>query len=162
MGLEVESVKFLLPLQVKCRLLTNFLSAGFPNLQFMEAMEKEHRSKARFMTPNYGISTSAAEEWRIVTECDLSFERDHNGQRRRIPNYSKLLKVDQNKAEGQRAGLTQEEIIAIILYTGPMVRGLNSSVRSESVGLEAADLVMRSMSCTTWSSVAGQRTSSRR
>ena len=87
----------------------------------MEAMEKEHRSKVKFLTPNYGISTSPAEEWRIVSECDMSFERDHNGQRRRIPNYTKMHKVDQSKPEGQRAGLTQEEIIAIILYTGPMV-----------------------------------------
>jgi hypothetical protein len=88
----------------------------------MEAMEKEHRSKSKFLTPNYGISTSPADEWRIVTECDLSFEKEHNGQRRRIPSYAKLLKADQSKAEGQRAGLTQEEIIAVILYTGPMVR----------------------------------------
>jgi hypothetical protein len=65
--------------------------------------------------------TCPADEWRIVTECDLSFEKEHNGQRRRIPSYAKLFKTDQGKPESQRAGLTKDEIIAIILYTGPMV-----------------------------------------
>jgi hypothetical protein len=88
----------------------------------MEAMEKEHRSKSRFTTPNYGLTTCPAEEWRIVVKGDIKFEKEYNGQSRKIPNYSKLLKADQSKPDGQRAGLTEEEIIAIILYTGPMVR----------------------------------------
>lgn len=84
-------------------------------------MEKEHRSKGKFVTPNYGMTTCPADEWRIVMECDTGFEKDYNGQRRRIPSYARLLKADMGKPEGQRAGLTQAEIIAVILYTGPMV-----------------------------------------
>ncbi len=98
-----------------------FSFAGFPNLQFYEAMEKEHKSKSKFSTPNYGLVTYPAAEWKIVNERDKSAEKDHNGQRRRIPDFELLLEGDQRKPKGQCAGLTKEEIIAIILYTGPMV-----------------------------------------
>ena len=38
--------------------------------------------------------TCPADEWRIVTECDMSFEKEHNWQRMRIPSFTKLFKAD--------------------------------------------------------------------
>ncbi len=95
------------------------MSAGFPDLNFFEAMASEHRSKTQFTTPNYGIETFPAEEWRVVTEIDTNKEKeDLKGHKRVIPNYQELLRSERSL----QARLEKEEIIAIILYTGPMVR----------------------------------------
>ncbi len=70
-------------------------------------------SHVKFVTSNYGLTTCPAEEWRIVKDIDKGFERDH----RRIPNYKELKKAE----FAERAKLGDPEIIAVILYTGPMV-----------------------------------------
>ncbi len=100
-------------------MLKRIVSAGFPDLNFVEAMASEHRSKTRFTTPNYGIETFPAEEWRVVTEIDINKEKeDLKGHKRVIPNYKELHRSERSL----QARLSEEEIIAIILYTGPMVR----------------------------------------
>ncbi len=80
-------------------------------------MKAEHchasDSHVKFETSNYGLITCPAEEWRIVKDIDKGFESPH----RRIPNYKELKKAE----FAERAGLRDPEIIAVILYTGPMV-----------------------------------------
>lgn len=90
---------------------------GTPHLDYFKAMEHEHCGKQdsmqSFTTSNYGLVTCPSQEYKIVLQCDLVWEDMH----RRIPNYKKIFQKD----ESRRAHLTEEEIVAIILYTGPMV-----------------------------------------
>ena len=83
-------------------------------------MEREHcnmpDSHVKFKTTNYGLTTCPADEWRIVKICDKRFEAS-TPHKRVIPRFQSLKK----EALAQRANLDEEEIIAVILYTGPMV-----------------------------------------
>ena len=83
----------------------------------MDGMRREHESSVTFTSPNYGIETTPAEEWRVVHDTDRKAERLYNGSQRRIPDWRAISAEE--KAPG-RAGLMDAEIIAIILYTGPM------------------------------------------
>ncbi len=91
-------------------------SSGFPSLKFIEGMEIEHcgmpNSYTKFRTSNYNIETCPADEWNIVKKCDKSFETKE--PERIIPNYQELKKLSEVQLE-------DPEIIAVILYTGPMV-----------------------------------------
>ena len=80
-------------------------------------MEKEHRSKTKFLAPNYKIETCPSDEWRIVITGDKSYEKKYEGHQRKIHKFKDLLKLQRSID----AKLTDNEIIAIILYTGPMV-----------------------------------------
>ena len=86
-------------------------------------MKNEHCSKAgsteEFETPNYRIKSTPYREWCLVVregkeklepEPDMRFGR-------RIPDIDELLKLDVAK----RAELKKSEVIAVVLYTGPMV-----------------------------------------
>jgi hypothetical protein len=93
-------------------------------------MELEHSSEKEFTPPNYQINTSPLQEWKKVIDCGMSSEEkyprcDIDGHVRRMPNW-KLLLEEELKLQGdfEDACLTDVEIIAIILYTGPMVRSL--------------------------------------
>ena len=59
---------------------------------------------------------SPKEEWQLV------MEREGNGDKwngkRRIPDIKELMELESRKL----AGLIKEEVIAIVLYSGPMVR----------------------------------------
>ena len=96
--------------------------AGEPHLDFEKAMESEHCHKAgtsdlAFTTTNYHITTTPKREWDIVVnrvECPLS---DRSGGRV-VPSIDDLLKMSEDK----RAGLTRAEVIAVVLYTGPMFK----------------------------------------
>jgi hypothetical protein len=81
-------------------------------------MEKEHKSKTKFLAPNYKIETCPSDEWRIVINADKSYEKKYEGHQRKIHDYKELLNLQRSRD----AKLTDVEIIAIILYTGPMVR----------------------------------------
>jgi hypothetical protein len=80
-------------------------------------MEKEHKSKTKFLAPNYKIETCPSDEWRIVITGDKSYEKKYEGHQRKIHKFKELLELQRSKD----AKLTDVEIIAIILYTGPMV-----------------------------------------
>ena len=86
-------------------------------MKFLETMEKEHKSKAKFTAPNYKIETCPSDEWRIVINVDKIFEKKYEGHQRIITDYKEILKSE----KAMKARLTDVEIIAIILYTGPMV-----------------------------------------
>ena len=74
-------------------------------------------SKVEFQTRNYRITTWAEKEWNIVLKeavCPLK-EMEYD---RRIPDVDELIKCE----ESVRAKLIRAEVIAAVLYSGPMVR----------------------------------------
>ena len=75
-----------------------------------------HDPSRPFTTLNYGITTTPSREWAIVNslaECPDA-ERRHG---RRIPSVDRLLALDRAVS----AQLTRPEVLAVVLYTGPMV-----------------------------------------
>jgi hypothetical protein len=96
------------------------MRAGAPSLKFLEAMEDEHchsfDSDQTFETSNYHIATTPRAEWLIVVRCDASKAdmRFH----RRIPSIQELRELPIS----QSAQLDECEVIAVVIYTGPMVR----------------------------------------
>ncbi len=99
----------------------NLLSgSGDPHPDWLNAMEAEHCKRENSFivktTSNYGIETCPANEWAItvlqqVCLADLRHSR-------RLPNIAEILQSDAAK----KAELSEAEIIAAVLYTGPMVR----------------------------------------
>jgi len=85
-----------------------------------------------FTAPNYRITTTPKEEWNLVAERrgkdpevfkkwlgnqkrKVGLGKRHHG--RRIPDVDKLVELEASK----KAELKDFEVIAIVLYTGPMV-----------------------------------------
>ena len=94
---------------------------GSPDLHFLSAMESEHRSRAcanfEFETNNYHIKTTPSNEWMIVTG-EMKCPEHQMKSNRRIPDADHLL----SEGTAKEANLQKAEVIAIVLYTGPMVR----------------------------------------
>ncbi len=95
---------------------------GEPEIKFAQAMEAEHCGngaccRAVFRAPNYGIETTTSREWNIVVRGAMC-PQHQLGHGRRIPDIAILECCDAAVA----AGLRREEVIALVLYTGPMVR----------------------------------------
>ena len=105
--------------------------AGAPSLNFLAAMRQEHcdRSGCRdpFTTSNYGIRTCPADEWAAVAGDHADW--DSRGGRV-VPRPEAL--VDGEPA--RRAGLRLEEVYAVVLYTGPMVRSRETRRKKEGGG----------------------------
>ncbi len=82
-------------------------------------MQAEHCSRgdsdAPFETSNYKITTTPAREWKITMQRDKQLADMRHG--RRLPDVKKLLRSD----EATKAGLCLAEVVALVLYTGPMV-----------------------------------------
>jgi len=97
------------------------LRIGFPHLEFSKAMEAEHTSMAgcdlQFTTRNYGITTTARAEWGVVVRGQTPPD-EHMMKGRVIPQLKEKLRS--MSAQARKAGLRREEVIAVILYTGPM------------------------------------------
>jgi hypothetical protein len=96
--------------------------AGAPHVEFLKAMRAEHCTKAGSATPftslNYCVTTTPALEWAYVVDrapCPL----EDMGHDRRIPDVDELRQLQVAKD----ARLRRFEILAVVLYTGPMVRG---------------------------------------
>jgi hypothetical protein len=83
-------------------------------------MQAEHCSKAgseyEFETPNYHFVTTAAQEWRIVVEGAKCPEQNLK-HGRDIKDLNTLIQLGKDQGN-----LRKEEVIAVVLYTGPMVR----------------------------------------
>jgi ankyrin repeat protein len=92
---------------------------GFPHLEFFKTMEAEHCSMAGcdmpFTTRNYGITTTANAEWGVVVRGQTP-PPEHMMHGRVTVSVEEKLK----SREAVQAGLRREEVIAVILYTGPM------------------------------------------
>ncbi len=82
-------------------------------------MRAEHCAKAgfdhAFTTPNYGFTTTAEQEWRIVVE-GAACPPENLGHGRVIRPLEELVELGR-----EQAGLWREEVIATVDYTGPMV-----------------------------------------
>jgi hypothetical protein len=93
--------------------------AGAPDPKFFEGMKAEHCSKAgfdlEFTTPNYQFVTTASQEWRIIVER-AACQPQNMGHGRVIKDLDECYQLGQTQGN-----LTQEEVIAVVLYTGPMV-----------------------------------------
>jgi hypothetical protein len=99
---------------------------GMPHLNFKNAMRQEHCERAgcdvAFTTGNYKITTTPATEWRCVVDNAVCSDMGHN--RRLLPIHELLqmqVSID--------AKLCEEEVIAIVLYTGPMFQVYNTILR---------------------------------
>ena len=99
---------------------------GMPHLNFYNAMRQEHCERAgcdvEFTTGNYAITTTPKKEWQYIV--DNAAGRDM-GNNRRLISISELFE----KKASQDANLRKEEIIAIVLYTGPMFQIYNTILR---------------------------------
>jgi hypothetical protein len=78
-------------------------------------MEAEHCSKDEFETSNYTIRTCPKNEWDITVCGNLSLADMRHA--RRLEAIDELMR----KEIARSAGLTRCEVIAVALYTGPMV-----------------------------------------
>jgi hypothetical protein len=98
-------------------------------------MEAEHCTKSGhnhvIETPNYKVQTCADTEWNLVIKREgktleeykemlrefpsVGLGPAHHG--RRIPDLNELLQLEESK----QANLIKCEVLAIVLYTGPLV-----------------------------------------
>jgi hypothetical protein len=87
----------------------------------MAAMRLEHCAKfghdLNFTTPNYSITTTPEKEWAVVV---LNEDTDDMGHGRRVRPLADVMREDAVR----EAGLCEAEVVAVILYTGPMVSSL--------------------------------------
>jgi hypothetical protein len=99
----------------------NVLELGSSPTNFEVAMEAEHCTREGcmeiFVTSNYTeIKSYPKKEWDIIVkggscpESDMKFNR-------RIPIIKDLCELPLTK----KAGLIRAEVIAVVMYTGPMV-----------------------------------------
>jgi hypothetical protein len=94
--------------------------SGNPHLDFFRAMELEHCSKSghdlMIETTNYRLKTTPKKEWQILVEGRLDLaDKGHNRVVKHIDEYMSLDAV-------RLAKLSKPEVIAVVLYTSPMVR----------------------------------------
>mmetsp|Transcript_4272 Transcript_4272/g.12216 ORF Transcript_4272/g.12216 Transcript_4272/m.12216 type:complete len:1420 (+) Transcript_4272:1297-5556(+) len=127
---------------------------GVPNPRIYKGCEQEHtlrhNAHKKFTTSNYGITTSPALEWEFVVNPRLQqheneppiyphtpankcnwplgcgWKGDHG---REVVPLDKFLKREMVHSLRTSAKLTEEEIICLRLYTGPMFVLYNASLR---------------------------------
>jgi hypothetical protein len=107
------------------------LAPGSPNLDFETSMRAEHCTKEgctfSFTTGNYHITTTPQSEWAYVVG-DKQGNRvscPDMGSGRRVPSLEELKQLPL----AIKSNLTRPEIIAVVLYTGPMVQTPSVSTR---------------------------------
>ena len=99
---------------------------GMPHLNFKHAMRQEHCERAgcdvEFTTGNYKITTNPKREWQYVVDGVACPDMGHQ---RRLISILELLQ----RQVCRDAKLCEEEVIAIVLYTGPMFQIYNTILR---------------------------------
>ena len=122
---------------------------GPPSLEFCKDMTAEHTAKGMhdvsFTTSNYGVTTTPSAEWEHVANGTLPEDERRNG--RRMPKVDDLMQL----AQSVQCGLTRDEVVAVVLYTGPMVSCLLfvCCVVCVSDGLCCVVFCLHSSRCTT-------------
>ena len=85
----------------------------------LKAMTAEHcesfDSDEAFTTSNYRVTTTPRREWRIVVDGDAAQADMRHG--RRLQRIDAIMR----RRDVAAWGVSREEIIAVVLYTGPMV-----------------------------------------
>jgi ankyrin repeat protein len=94
-------------------------SLGWPSLDFFDEMEREHKN-----APETEQVCPANEFAYVRGEKAVPHKEMKEG--RKIPKYSELMRTQ----TARESGLIEEEVIAIILYTGPMFGPYNTELRS--------------------------------
>jgi hypothetical protein len=81
-------------------------------------------SNQEFTTSNYKVTTTPRREWLIVVNRDESLADMRHDRR--------LLRIDDimRRNEVEAWGVSREEIIAVVMYTGPMASCPSSSRRA--------------------------------
>jgi len=101
---------------------------GLPHHDILAAMVLEHTAKpdshVKFKTPNYLLTTTPADELQVV--LNRAKAKVASVGSRRVLFYEDLLTDDDLI---KRAGLSKAEIVALILYTGPMYVKYNAALR---------------------------------
>ncbi len=69
-----------------------------------------------FETSNYHIKTTASREWNVVVQNE-PLSPSESGHDRRVPAQGELELLPMST----KANLSLAEIIALVLYTGPLV-----------------------------------------
>ena len=101
-------------------IICNTRCSGAPNLDFKKAMCAEHTTRGgsthTFTTGNYRITSQPFKEWSYVVA-------DESGHRVECPDKShgrEIKPIDElmKKPLARKAKLTEEEMIAVVLYTG--------------------------------------------
>jgi hypothetical protein len=117
-----------------------------PDLDFEKAMKAEHCTKEGaekyFVTKNYKIKTNAKREWSIVVDKE-PLKHDEEAHGRVVPDLEKLQRLE----IAEKASLLKIEIIAMVLYTGPMVS--SKSIRFGPI-LSIDVMIKISVPCSTW------------
>ena len=129
---------------------------GLPAPKIRQGMEQEHCSgdacDRKFKTSNYGSETTPKLEWEFVVNPDPDKTYPHektesnpHGRDRRL--LSQLMQCDEITSGSV---ITEEEVIALRLYTGPMfmfynsvLRGLLSRERNKRPGDEEEDIEVK-------------------
>jgi hypothetical protein len=104
---------------------------GSPNLDFEQGMRAEHCSlrghSYEFTTSNYKITTTPRKEWLYIVgnEQGQALKCPDMEHKRRIVPIHELLKKDL----AEKSRLTRAEMIAVVLYTGPLFFVYNAILR---------------------------------
>lgn len=112
---------------------------GVPHLDFKREMLREHCVRygcnTQFTTRNYGITTTPRQEWKYIVSDVLGESgqlqegvpcpQDQMGNGRKIGSISDLMQLP---LVGQ-AGLNDYEVLALVLYSGPMFYVYNVILR---------------------------------
>ena len=100
-------------------------SIGNPNPEYEKGMQLEHANCTdMFRTSNYDFVTNALREWLAVLRVEAQ-PVESMGHGRVIKPLQYYLDLETTK----EAGLTRAEVIAVVLYTGPMYMVLNTILR---------------------------------
>lgn len=104
---------------------------GLPAAEARQQMELEHASQELFCDVAHGITTSAAKEWAHVLAAATAAggetkEGEGAGGGRKVVPLQDLMQLREVRA----AGLREEEVLGLRLYTGPMHDVYNEVLRS--------------------------------
>ena len=103
---------------------------GNPNPDWFIGMEAEHNIDYSFTTGNYGITTTPKKEWDYVVNGVFP-PSEAMGHGRNLKPLSELISLE----IVSKARLRQEEVIALVLYTGPMFMIWNAILRNWPLSL---------------------------
>lgn len=92
---------------------------GFAAHPVREGMEREHQSTARFTTENYGrVSTFDLQEYDLIDKS-VAVDYEFDGAREKR-DVDEMLSSFNIREDGVWKRLTREELVALVLFTGPM------------------------------------------
>ena len=89
-------------------------------MEFLKGMEMEHSANCccdQKFTTLHDLTTTPRAEWNLIVGKNVPETAKDGKNGRRFPNLDSLEQLDLSR----QANLRRFEIIAVVLYTGPMV-----------------------------------------